>query len=111
MRIAVVGLLVGSILGAASCGGATNPDVPELRIVNHGATTITLVNIAACNDSEWGQNRAGLGIRSGQAREYQLNPGCWDFRVGGTVNGAVRTMERRGVLVQSGITHIWEVVI
>ncbi len=104
-RLAGIALL----LLLTRCGGTTDPDVPEFRIVNVGAQKITVVNISLCSDSQWGANRAGGGLNPGQRRDYQLTQGCYDFRAGRPDADSVKTAERRGVLIAVGMTFLWEI--
>lgn len=101
-----------ALLIVAACGGdgTTNPsDVPEFRIVNMGSQKITVVNISMCSDSQWGENRAGGGLKPGQRKDYQLAQGCYDFRAGRPSGDSVLTTERRGILIAVGFTFLWEV--
>jgi hypothetical protein len=74
------------LMAAVACGGSESPfaidlSVGTIRIENHSSVALVEVNISHCEVPGWGANRiADHVIGSGQSREFELAPNCYDVR-------------------------------
>jgi hypothetical protein len=48
------------------------------------------VNISRCEVEVWGGNRITSPINSGQSRDFELSPNCYDVRVVGSTTEEVQ---------------------
>ena len=98
-------------LAALACSGSGGPTDPIgengiIRIQNRSAIAVVEVNISRCELTTWGANRIANPIGTGQSRDFELAPNCYDVRAIGTGAEVVVFFD---VLVTRGTVAILEI--
>jgi len=60
-----------------------------IRILNSSSISLVVVNISRCEVEVWGGNRINSPINTGQSRDFELTPNCYDVRVVGATTEEV----------------------
>lgn len=79
------------VLACSGDGGPTGPDDETgiIRILNSSSVSLVEVNISRCEVEVWGGNRITSPLNTGQSRDFELPPNCYDVRVVGSTTEEV----------------------